>query len=155
MDDQAFGLALQNALDTKLGQITEVSPRAGFPLRSQHAKSYVKANMALIGDAAHTIHPLAGQGVNLGFADAACLAEVIIDAQQKQRPIGSLACLRRYERWRRGDNLMMQTLMSGFKYLFSNQLPVVSPLRNLGLNITDKISPLKHQIIRSAMGTNR
>jgi len=152
MDDQTFSLALQNALDAKLGEIIEVSQRAGFPLRSQHAKPYVKANMALIGDAAHTIHPLAGQGVNLGFADAACLADVIIEAHKKQRPIGSLACLRRYERWRRGDNLMTQSLMSGFKYLFSNQLPILSPLRNLGLNITDKILPLKHQIIRSAMG---
>ncbi len=154
MDDQEFSLALQNAFGTKLGKITEVSPRTGFPLRSQHAQSYIKPNIALIGDAAHTIHPLAGQGVNLGFSDAACLAEIIADAHEQQRPMGALSSLRRYERWRRGDNLMMQTLMTGFKYLFGNQLAVVSPLRNLGLNITNKLSPLKHQIIRSAMGLN-
>jgi len=154
MDDQDFCLALRNAFEAKLGQITEASSRAGFPLRSQHAKSYIKPNIALIGDAAHTIHPLAGQGVNLGIADAACLAEVITEAHEKRRPIGSFSVIRRYERWRRGDNIMMQTLMSGFKYLFSNQLPIISPLRNLGLTITDKFPPLKHQIIRNAMGVN-
>jgi len=154
MDEQEFCLALQNAFAAKLGQFNQVWSRAGFPLRSQHANTYIKPNIALIGDAAHTIHPLAGQGVNLGFADAASLAEVITETHKKHRPLGSLSTLRRYERQRRGDNLLMQTLMSGFKILFSNQLPIISPLRNLGLNITDKILPLKHQIIRNAMGLN-
>jgi 2-octaprenylphenol hydroxylase len=121
-------------------------------LHSQHASHYVKSKIALIGDAAHTIHPLAGQGVNLGFADAACLGEVLDDALKQQRPLSSMVALRRYERWRRGENLLMQSTMSGFKVLFSNENSVVSLIRNLGLNITDNIGPIKNQIMRHAMG---
>ncbi|WP_455207165.1 UbiH/UbiF/VisC/COQ6 family ubiquinone biosynthesis hydroxylase [Kaarinaea lacus] len=152
MDDDAFKHALAEGFDFQLGKILETSARAKFPLRGQHAKHYVKQHLVLIGDAAHTIHPLAGQGVNLGFADAATLAEVLIDSVKAKRDIGSLKTLRRYERWRKGDNLAMLSAMTGFKTLFGNNNAVLKTLRNNGLNITNSIAPVKNTIIRHAMG---
>ncbi len=152
MDDASFKQALAEGFDFKLGEILETSARAKFPLRGQHAKNYVKERLVLIGDAAHTIHPLAGQGVNLGFADAATLAEVLMDAVRANQDIGSLKALRRYERWRKGDNLAMLTAMTGFKTLFGNNNIALKSLRNTGLNITNNLLPVKNTIIRHAMG---
>ncbi|MGD8567807.1 MAG: UbiH/UbiF/VisC/COQ6 family ubiquinone biosynthesis hydroxylase [Gammaproteobacteria bacterium] len=152
MDDEEFKQTLGEAFELKLGAITQTSARAGFPLRSQHADHYVQQRLALIGDAAHTIHPLAGQGANLGFADAATLAEVIIDAAKARKDIGSYHLLRRFERWRKGDNLAMQTAMTGFKNLFGNSNRLLHVLRNTGLNITNSVTPVKNLIIRHAMG---
>ena len=147
-----FGEALAAAFEARLGAILEVGPRAAYPLRLQNAQAYVKPGVALIGDAAHVIHPLAGQGMNLGFGDVAALAEVLLDAVAADRNIGSLEVLRRYERWRKGDNLLMLGIMDGFKRLFGNTLPPVRLLRNLGLNLTDAAGPLKNLIARRAMG---
>jgi 2-octaprenylphenol hydroxylase len=108
--------------------------------------------LALIGDAAHTIHPLAGQGVNLGFADAACLAEVILDALRDGKKIGDYNVLRRYERWRKGDNLSMLTAMSTFKIVFGSHSPFMRVGRNMGFNLTNRITPAKNLLIRYAMG---
>ena len=152
MDDDSFKQALADAFGNKLGEILETSQRAKFPLRSQHAKQYIKDRLVLIGDAAHTIHPLAGQGVNLGFADAASLAEVIIDTHRANKDIGRSKPLRRYERWRKGDNLIMLTAMTGFKTLFSNNNVLLKSLRNTGLNLTNNVAPVKNTIIRHAMG---
>jgi len=152
MDDGSFKQALAEGFDYKLGEIIETSARAKFPLRGQHAKNYVKERLVLIGDAAHTIHPLAGQGVNLGFADAATLAEVLVDAVRAKQDIGSLKTLRRYERWRKGDNLAMLTAMTGFKTLFGNNNVALKSLRNTGLNIANNLLPVKNTIIRHAMG---
>jgi 2-polyprenylphenol 6-hydroxylase len=152
LDDNDFGDALMAAFEARLGAILEVGPRAAFPLRLQHAHAYVKPGVVLIGDAAHVIHPLAGQGVNLGLLDAATLAEVLSDAVAADRNIGSFKVLRRYERWRKGDNLLMLGIMDGFKRLFGNTLPPVRLLRNLGLNLTDAAGPLKNLIARRAMG---
>lgn len=152
LDQSEFAEALGEAFDQRLGSIVEVGPRAAFPLRLQHARAYVQPGLALIGDAAHVIHPLAGQGVNLGLLDAATLAEVILDAQAAGHDFGSLKALRRYERWRKGDNLLMMAVMDGFKRLFGATLPPVRLLRNLGLNLTDAAGPLKNQIARRAMG---
>lgn len=152
MDDGNFCEELARSFDHKLGNITDTSKRAKFPLRSQHAKKYVKDRLALVGDAAHTIHPLAGQGVNLGFADAASLVEVLADARLKRRDFGNYHTLRRYERWRKGENLTMLTAMTGFKTLFGNENPVITTLRNFGLNLTDSMTPVKNIIIRQAMG---
>ncbi|MDO8705278.1 MAG: UbiH/UbiF/VisC/COQ6 family ubiquinone biosynthesis hydroxylase, partial [Sulfuricaulis sp.] len=136
LDDAAFISELQQVFGSSLGKIQTLGPRAEFPLALSHARAYTAPHLALVGDAAHTVHPLAGQGVNLGFLDAATLAEVLLDAAAKQKDIGAHAVLRRYERWRKGDNLAMISITGGFRYLFGNDLPLVSQLRNLGLDLT-------------------
>lgn len=152
LSDFEFARALATAFDRRLGSIVEVGLRAAFPLRLQHAHAYVKPGLALIGDAAHVVHPLAGQGVNLGLLDAATLAEVVLDALAADQDFAAFKALRRYERWRKGDNLLMLGVMDGFKRLFGNTLPPVRLLRNLGLNLTDAAGPLKDLIARRAMG---
>lgn len=152
LDDAAFLSELQKAFGDSLGKIQTLGPRAGFPLALSHARAYTAPHLALVGDAAHTVHPLAGQGVNLGFLDAATLAEVLLDAVAKQKDIGAHAVLRRYERWRKGGNIAMVSLTGGFRYLFSNDLPVVNQLRNWGLSLTDAATPMKNFIMRRASG---
>ncbi len=152
LDNAAFLTALQKAFGKSLGAIQVVGPRAAFPLSLMHAKAYSGARVALVGDAAHTVHPLAGQGVNLGFLDAATLAEVLLDAVARQKDIGAHAVLRRYERWRRADNLSMVAITGGFRYLFGSDLPGLSQLRNVGLNLTDAATPIKNFIMRRASG---
>ncbi len=152
LDDAAFLSELEQAFGDALGKIKTVSPRAGFPLALSHAKAYTAPHLALVGDAAHTVHPLAGQGVNLGFLDAATLAEVLLDAAANQKDIGAHAVLRRYERWRKGDNIAMVSVTGGFRYLFSNDWPVLSQLRNWGLSLTDAATPVKNLIMRRASG---
>ena len=152
MDDAAFCKELALGFDNRLGDVLSTSKRAKFPLRSQHAKQYVQDRLALVGDAAHTIHPLAGQGVNLGFADAASLAEILVAANNAGKDFGDYLVLRKYERWRKGENLTMLTAMTGFKTLFGNSNPMLVTLRNTGLNFTNSMSPVKNRIIRHAMG---
>ncbi|HRW65509.1 MAG TPA: UbiH/UbiF/VisC/COQ6 family ubiquinone biosynthesis hydroxylase [Candidatus Competibacter sp.] len=152
LDEYDFAHMLTEAFERRLGEIVQVGPRSAFPLRLQHARAYVKPGLALIGDAAHVVHPLAGQGVNLGLLDAATLAEVLLDGLAAGHEVGALRVLRRYERWRKSDNLPMLGIMDGFKRLFGNSLPPVRLLRNLGLNLTDAAGPLKNAMARRAMG---
>lgn len=147
-----FNAELATAFEEKLGKVISTGPRASFPIKGQHANHYVKPHLALIGDAAHTIHPLAGQGVNLGFADAQCLAEIILAAHESHKSIGSFKTLRRFERSRRGDNLLMLEAMGAFKQLFSNNTPGIRELRNAGLNFSDRFAPLKHLFMTKALG---
>jgi len=135
-----------------VGKILHTGPRARFPIKGQHAKNYVKPHLALIGDAAHTIHPLAGQGVNLGFADAQCLADIVLAAHTAHKPIGSFKTLRRFERARRGDNLLMLETMGVFKKLFSNNTPGLRELRNIGFDVVDHATPIKHFFMEKALG---
>lgn len=151
-DETAFLAELTEAFDARLGQVTACGPRAAFPLRLQHAPRYVSGRLALIGDAAHAIHPLAGQGANLGLLDAAALAEVVADAAAAGRDIGAVAVLRRYERWRKSDNIMTMLAMDGFKRLFGADLALLRWARNAGLNLTDAAVPVKHLIVQHAMG---
>lgn len=135
-----------------LGRPLTVSGRAVFPLVRRHAERYVAPGLALVGDAAHTIHPLAGQGVNLGLLDAAALAEVLMEAHTGGRELGAEATLRRYERRRRGHNLAVQAAMSGFKQVFGVSALPLRSLRGLGVTLVDRLTPLKDTLIRQAMG---
>ncbi len=152
MSDEVFCRELEQAFDYTLGKVESIGERAAFPLIRRHADEYVKDGMALIGDAAHTIHPLAGQGVNLGILDAAALAEVVLQARAHGRDIASITTLRKYERWRRADNSLMMYSMSGFKNLFGNEQTSLSLIRNAGLNLVDSLGPVKHKFMRHAMG---
>jgi len=153
LSDQPFLTEINGALGSSpLGAIVSTSKRAAFPLQLQHTRHYVAPRVALIGDAAHTVHPLAGQGVNLGLLDAAALAEEITRAVTARREVGDFAALRRYERRRKGHNLMVMAVMDGFKRSFGSQaLPLVAA-RNLGLTLTHHAGMLKDEVIRHAMG---
>lgn len=150
LDDSAFLDELQSAFGESLGRMQWSGPRGVFPLMLQHADSYVKPGVALIGNAAHTIHPLAGQGLNLGVSDAAALAEVLVEAGPSR--FGDPLVLRRYERWRKADNVAMMGSMDVFKRLFGNEQPVLRWLRNEGLRLTNSAGPVKNFFVRRAMG---
>ena len=152
ISESEFALELAQAFENKLGKIESVAGRAVFPLRLFETLNYVKPRLALVGDAAHTIHPLAGQGVNLGLADVASLITTIVEAINDKKDIGDLKVLRRYERWRRADNRSMLVAMDGLKRLFGSELSAVKSLRSLGLNVTNRITPLKNLIMQQAMG---
>jgi 2-octaprenylphenol hydroxylase len=153
--DEEFNKALAQAFDHTLGEVQVIGIRAHYPLIQQHAECYVKEGMALIGDAAHSIHPLAGQGVNLGFADAKVLAETILAAHHKNRNIASLPTLMHYQRARKHYNASILWSMYGFNSLFSNRLNSMARLREFGMNFVDKQPLLKRFFIRQAMGNNK
>jgi 2-octaprenylphenol hydroxylase len=152
LSEAEFAAELTEQFENKLGAVTLLDQRLSFPLKMRHAKQYVQEHCALIGDAIHTIHPLAGQGLNLGLADAACLAEVIKKAHSKQRDFSSLSTLRRYERSRKGSNWAMIASMEGFKRLFSNEQKPLIQIRSMGLNLVNSCNPLKNYFITQAMG---
>ena len=151
-DKATFHSELEAAFDNKLGKIIESSERKVFPLSRAQAEHYVQPRFALIGDSAHIVHPLAGLGANLGLLDTASLAETLIDSFNLDRDIGRLQALRRYERWRKGENRQMMYLIDGFKYLFENQFQSVQWLRNFGLDIIDEMPIVKNAIMMRAMG---
>ncbi len=143
---------LMAAFPECLGQVEKVLGTASFPLKRQHAQHYVKSGVALVGDAAHTINPLAGQGVNIGLLDAAALAQVLVEAAKQGRDVGDITVLKRYERLRRHENLKMMTVMDVFYQVFSNDVLPVKFLRNLGLGLAERVLPAKHIVMRNAMG---
>lgn len=135
-----------------LGEVKRVLGVASFPLKRQHAQHYVKPGVALVGDAAHMINPLAGQGVNIGLLDAAALAEVLIQAHKQDKNIADMAVLKRYESLRRNENLKMMTLMDVFYRFFSNDILPVKVLRNMGLGLAQRIAPARKKVMKAAMG---
>lgn len=135
-----------------LGEVKQVLGVASFPLRRQHAQAYVKQGVALVGDAAHMINPLAGQGVNIGLLDAAALAEVVVDAHGRGKNFADISVLRRYEAMRRNENLKMMTVMDVFYRSFSNDILPVKLLRNLGLGLAQRITPARNKVMKAAMG---
>lgn len=154
LDELSFNMALHDIFNEHLGKIELQSERLSFPLAMRHAKYYVVPRVVLVGDAAHTIHPLAGQGLNLGLADAAYLAKVISETSQARRDIGLVANLRAYERWRKKENLAMICAMQGFKDVFGATSSVLIWLRGRGLNFVNNLPMLKNFFIRRAMGLN-
>lgn len=152
LTDDGLMQELVAAFPDCLGGLKKILGRASFPLKRQHAQQYVKPGVALIGDAAHMINPLAGQGVNIGFLDAAALAEVLIEANLKGEEISSVNVLNRYEKMRRNDNLRMMTVMDAFYRVFSNDVLPVKFLRNLGLGLAERLMPAKTKVTRLAVG---
>ncbi|WP_368733014.1 UbiH/UbiF/VisC/COQ6 family ubiquinone biosynthesis hydroxylase [Halomonas borealis] len=149
---EALGEALTTAFAGRLGEVTAVDEAQAVPLTQRHAERYVLAGLALVGDAAHSIHPLAGQGVNLGLMDAAVLAEELLTARRRGAGLASEAWLARYARRRRGDNAAMLALMDGFQRLFGARHPALTLARNLGMASVDRVSPLKRLLMQQAAG---
>jgi 2-octaprenyl-6-methoxyphenol hydroxylase len=147
-----FSAEIQYRFGDSLGRLRLSGPRWSYPLGLLHAQRYVVHRLALAGDAAHAIHPIAGQGLNLGLRDVAALAECIVDAARLGLDIGAGESLQRYERWRRVDNLMLAAATDGLNRLFSNDIAPVRLARDLGLSAVDSLPPLKRLFMRHAMG---
>ncbi|WP_434950484.1 FAD-dependent oxidoreductase [Shewanella sp. HL-SH4] len=151
-DDNTFGKALTAALDSRLGVCEVVSERHAFPLRMRYARHFARHRLVLAGDAAHTIHPLAGQGVNLGFLDAASIIQTVAELHEQGKDIGDYRHLRALERWRKADAMEMIATMEGFKRLFAGRNPLKKAIRDIGLSLVDNVAGLKTVFIRQAMG---
>lgn len=152
LDEATFLARLQERFGNRLGRITKVGKRSCFPLGLQYAKEQIGERVALIGNAAHTLHPVAGQGFNLGLRDVAVMAQVLTDAQRAGEDIGSLQVLQKYADWRRRDHRRVVGFTDGLVRLFSNNAPPLVMARNLGLVLADVFPPIKRLITRQAMG---
>ena len=152
LSDDEFARELEMAYESRLGAIEEVAPRVSFPLKFAESNQYISKQAALVGDAAHSMHPLAGQGVNLGLADAASLAQVIEQACEAKTSFYSHRNLRQYERWRKSENLTMLAGVDTIQRLFASTAPSVSWARGQGMAMVNKVGPVKDHIIESAMG---
>ncbi|MGR6841439.1 FAD-dependent 2-octaprenylphenol hydroxylase [Aliivibrio wodanis] len=154
MPEEDFNKQLTAAFDNQLGLCKVEGARQAFPLKMRYAKDFVKERVVLVGDAAHTIHPLAGQGVNLGLADAAALAETIIELHQEGKDIGSKVNLRSFERWRKAEAAQMIASMQGFKELFSGVNPIKKLVRGIGMSLTNELTPVKDECLKRALGVS-
>jgi len=152
LPEAEFHAELERRFGLHLGEIAAVGPRRVLPLGISVARAFVAARLALVGDAAHVIHPIAGQGLNMGLKDVAALAEVIVDAVRLGLDPGALAVLERYQRWRRFDTMAMGIATDGLNRLFSNQSDALRLLRDVGLGLVDRLPALKHLFIREAAG---
>jgi 2-octaprenyl-6-methoxyphenol hydroxylase len=152
LPDAEFHAELERRFGLHLGEIRVVGPRRVHPLGLSVARTFIADRLALVGDAAHVIHPIAGQGLNMGLKDVAALAEVIVDAARLGLDPGSLAVLERYQRWRRFDTVAMGIATDGLNRLFSNQSDVLRLVRDVGLGVVDRLPALKHLFIREAAG---
>jgi 2-octaprenyl-6-methoxyphenol hydroxylase len=152
LPDDGFHAELERRFGLHLGEIQAVGARRVHPLGLSVARAFIADRIALVGDAAHVIHPIAGQGLNMGLKDVAALAEVIVDAARLGLDPGSLAVLDRYQRWRRFDTMAMGIATDGLNRLFSNHSAVLRLARDVGLGLVDRLPALKHFFIREAAG---
>jgi 2-octaprenyl-6-methoxyphenol hydroxylase len=152
LSDEEFHAELEKRFGLHLGDISVVGPRRAYPLGLHVARSFIAERVALIGDAAHVIHPIAGQGLNLGLRDVAALAEAIVDAARLGLDPGSATVLERYQRWRRFDTMAMGVATDGLNRLFSNQSDVLRLMRDVGLGLVERMPGLKGFFIREAAG---
>ncbi|WP_024850755.1 UbiH/UbiF/VisC/COQ6 family ubiquinone biosynthesis hydroxylase [Hydrogenovibrio kuenenii] len=152
LDDKAFAEEVEKASGGCLGRVISVNKRDAFPLTRRHALEYVKPGIALVGDAAHTIHPQAGQGVNLGLLDAAALIETLVNAKQENAVSWSrFSVLRRYERWRKGDNQIVQRSMEGFDWLFEQDNNAKNAVRKALLPMANRMQAAKNWLMSQAL----
>lgn len=152
MSSEALAEEIEAVMGSTLGRVTLEDKLMGFPLRLQLAKSFIGPRLALVGDAAHVVHPIAGQGLNLGLKDVAALAEVIVDAMRLGLDHGAVDVLERYQGWRRLDTAAMAAVTDGMNRLFSNDIAPVRALRDVGLGLVDRAGPVKSTLIRAAAG---
>lgn len=152
LDDAAFLARLQERFGRRLGRLLRVGKRAVYPLRLVRARESVRPRLALIGNAAHTLHPIAGQGFNLGLRDVAALAEVLLDARRAGKDIGALAVLQRYADWRRDDHRRVIAFTDGLTRLFTNPFPPVVRARDIGMLALDLCPPAKRIFAKLTMG---
>jgi 2-octaprenyl-6-methoxyphenol hydroxylase len=151
-DEFVFQAELERRFGYRLGALEVLGPRQAYPLGLTLARDFVRPRFALLGDAAHGIHPIAGQGLNLGFRDAAALAETVVDAHRLGLDLGTLDVLRRYERWRRYDTWQMGATTDLLNRLFSNDFPPLRAARDIGLGLVDRMPRLKRMFIGEAAG---
>ncbi|HTP77605.1 MAG TPA: FAD-dependent monooxygenase [Rhizomicrobium sp.] len=152
LDAEEFDAEIARRFGAHLGRATAAGPRWSYPLNFHLARGYVKPRFALAGDSAHGIHPIAGQGFNLGLKDAAALSQILLDAARLGLDIGSLDTLRQYERWRRFDSLVMAFAMDGLNRLFSNDIAPLRVLRDVGMGLVDAVGPARRFFMRHAGG---
>lgn len=152
LSDEDFLAVLRPRFGDFLGRIELAGPRFSYPLNLTLAKAYVAPRIALIGDAAHGVHPIAGQGLNLGLRDVAALAEILVDATRRGEDIGAIDVLERYQGWRRFDSTSLALGMDTVNKLFSNDNPVLRPLRDLGMGVVQALGPLRRGFMRQAAG---
>lgn len=152
LDDTKFTQELGRRFGDYLGDVAPIGPRYSYPLQFMQARDFAGPCTALIGDAAHVIHPLAGMGLNLGLRDAAALAECVGDAVKLGFDVANPTALRRYETWRRADVTAMGVVTDGLNRLFSNDVPPVRLIRDLGLGLVDRIKPVKQLLTKAATG---
>ena len=152
MTDDQLGALLTDITDGVLGKLVPAGPRGAFPLMSQHADRYAVDGLVLVGDAAHAIHPLAGQGVNLGFADARELAGVLSAAVERDENVGDLPTLRVFERARKGDNQAMLRFMDILNRLFSNTSVPLARLRGAGMYLFNRSGAIRERVVQTALG---
>lgn len=143
---------IEAVMGSSLGRVSIEEPIQAYPLKLQIARDFIGARLALIGDAAHVVHPIAGQGLNLGLKDVAALAEVIVEAMRLGLDHGGVEVLERYQRWRRMDTMLMAMVTDGMNRLFSNDIAPVRAVRDFGLGLVDRMGPLKSAMIARAAG---
>jgi len=152
LGDEEFHAELEQRFGLHLGEIKALDKPRAFPLSYFVARSFVAERLALVGDSAHVIHPIAGQGLNMGLKDVAALAEVVVDAARLGMDLGGADVLERYQRWRRFDTMAMGVATNSLNFLFSNQSTLLRTVRDIGLGIVDRTPPLKNLFIRQAAG---